>query len=466
MSEYKGVFYLKILILTTFCRQAFRQVTIVINFSCQSFGVAVRLNNLVFILLLLTIASLASAAELRNARPETQGMSSERLERISVLAERYVAEGKLANVVTMVNRGGRIVHRNSVGTMGVDDPRAINEDAIFRLYSMTKPIAAVAALILYEEGAFQLKDPITKFLPEMADLKVWSEYGHVPVATVPTMQQLMTHTAGFGYVFTQHPVDEAYRQAKLFRSADLNEFVTKVAEIPLIEQPGARWSYSVSSTLLGAIVERIAGVPFDDFLKERIFDPLDMRDTAFNVPKKDLDRVVSNHYWDRKAETLYAMPENSPLGLSPTGNTLHAGGTGLFGTIRDYMRFAEMLRAGGSLGDEFILSPKTVEFMTSNHLLAPGGGSGEAPSIQLGSLYTGGFGFGLGVSVLTSPTDAGVMGSVGEFGWGGAAGTIFWVDPVEDIVVVAMIQLMRSPWPLRSELRVLSNGAFTELSPR
>jgi len=425
-----------------------------------------RLNILTSILFFLLGGSFAFAAELRDARPEDQGMSAERLERITALAKRYVAEGKLASVVTMVNRGGRIVHRNAVGTMGVDDPRPISENAIFRLYSMTKPIVAVAALILYEEGAFQLKDPITKFLPEMAALKVWSTDGPVPVASAPTMQQLMTHTAGFGYVFTQHPVDEAYRQAKLFRSADLDEFVTKVAAIPLIDQPGARWHYSVSSTLLGAIVERISGMPFGNFLQQRIFDHLDMRDTGFNVPEADLDRVVTNHYWDRQAETLNAMPANSPLALGPTGNTLQAGGIGLFGTIRDYMRFAEMLRAGGSLGDERILSPKTVEYMTSNHLVVPGGGSGEAPALRLGALYTGGFGFGLGVAVLTSATQAGVMGSVGEFGWGGAAGTIFWVDPVEDVVVVGMIQLMRSPWPLRSELRVLSNGALTELAPR
>ncbi|HSG88919.1 MAG TPA: serine hydrolase domain-containing protein [Pseudomonadales bacterium] len=425
-----------------------------------------RSTVLLSTLLLVLAGSVASAAELPEARPKAAGMSAERLDRITALGERYVAEGKLASVVTMVNRGGRIVHHNAVGTMGADDPRPVGEDAIFRLYSMTKPIAAVAALILYEEGAFQLRDPITKFLPEMANLQVWTPDGPVPVASVPTMQQLMTHTAGFGYVFTQHPVDEAYRQAQLFGSADLDAFVAKVAAIPLIDQPGARWHYSVSSTLLGAIVERISGMPFGDFLQQRLLDPLDMRDTGFNVPDADLDRVVTNHYWDAEKQVLNAIPADAPLSLGPTGNTLQAGGTGLFGTIRDYMRFAEMLRAGGSLGDVRILSPKTVEFMTSNHLFAPGGGTGEAPALRLGALYSGGFGFGLGVSVVTSPVEVGVIGSAGEFGWGGAAGTIFWVDPEEDMVVVAMIQLMRSPWPLRNELRVLSNAALTELAPR
>ncbi len=326
---------------------------------------------------------------------------------------------------------------------------------------MSKPITAVAALMLYEEGVFQLTDPITRWLPEMANLQVHTPDGPVPVEAPPTLQQLMTHTAGFGYVFTRHPSDEAIRQAEVFSSPDMDTFVERIAAIPLVDQPGERWYYSVSSALLGAVVERASGMPFDEFLRTRLFEPLDMRDTFFRVPEDKRDRLVTNHDWDREAERL--VPQTGDrLSLGPDGMGFPAGGEGLFSTMRDYMRFAEMLRAGGELDGVRILSPKTIEYMASNHLVVPANGTGEAPQLRLGSLYPGGFGFGLGVGVIESPQALGVLASEGEFSWGGAAGTVFWVDPVEDIAVVGMIQLMSSPWPLRNQLRVLTNSALTE----
>lgn len=411
--------------------------------------------------LTLLLALPLQAAELRDARPASRGMSAERLERIDALIERYVEKGQLAGVHVQVNRGGRIVHEALAGTMGADDPRPLPEDAIWRIYSMSKPITAVAALMLYEEGAFQLTDPITRFLPEMADLQVYTPDGPVPVAAPPTIQQLMTHTAGFGYVFTAHPSDEAIRDADVFASPDMDAFVERIAAIPLIDQPGERWSYSVASDLLGAIVERASGMPFDAFLRTRILEPLDMRDTFFRVPEGKRDRLVANHSYDREAKRLVAH-RGERLSLGPDGMPFPSGGGGLFSTMRDYMRFAEMLRTGGTLDGVRILSPKTIEYMASNHLVVPANGSGEAPQLRLGNLYPGGFGFGLGVGVIESPQALGVLASEGEFSWGGAAGTIFWVDPVEDVVVVGMIQLMSSPWPLRNQLRVLTNGSLTE----
>ncbi|MEE4299510.1 MAG: serine hydrolase domain-containing protein [Pseudomonadales bacterium] len=414
----------------------------------------------VLLLTLLMITLPLEAAELRTTRAAKQGMSAERLERIDALIERYVEASQLAGVHVQVNRGGRIVHDARAGTMGADDPRPLPEDAIWRIYSMSKPITAVAALMLYEEGAFQLTDPITRFLPEMAELQVHTPEGLVPVTAPPTIQQLMTHTAGFGYVFTDHPSDAAIRDAAVW-GGDLDNFVERIAAIPLIDQPGERWSYSVASDLLGALVERASGMPFDAFLRTRIFGPLDMRDTFFSVPEGKRDRLVTNHDYDREAERL--IPRRGETeDLGPEGMSFPSGGGGLFSTMRDYMRFAEMLRAGGTLDGVRLLSPKTIEFMASNHLVVPASGSGEAPQLRLGNLYPGGFGFGLGVGVVDSPQALGVLASEGEFSWGGAAGTIFWVDPVEDIALVGMIQLMRSPWPLRSQLRVLTNGALVE----
>jgi CubicO group peptidase (beta-lactamase class C family) len=413
-------------------------------------------------LTLLIISLPLQAAELRDARPAAQGMSADRLERIDALAQRHLSAGHFPNMHVMVNRGGRIVHETRTGTMGIDDARPLPEDAIWRIYSMTKPITAVAALMLYEEGAFQLTDPITRLLPEMAELQVHTDQGLVPVAKAPTIQQLMTHTAGFGYIFTPHPSDEAIRQADVFASKDLDTFVRAIAAIPLIDQPGERWSYSVASSLLGALVERAAGVPFDTFLRTRLFEPLDMRDTAFKLAASKRDRLVTSQTQDPKTgKPVVVEPGSSALALGPEGASFPAGGVGLFSTTRDYMRFAEMLRAGGTLDGARILSPKTIEYMASNHLVVPAAGTGEAPQLRLGNLYPEGFGFGLGVSVLESPQAIGTLASAGEFGWGGAAGTVFWVDPAEDIVVVGMIQLLSSPWPLRDELRVLTNGAIT-----
>ena len=414
----------------------------------------------------LTATALATAADLPSAPAKKVGMSPERLEAITRLSEEFVDEGKLPNVVTLVSRAGKVVHFSAVGQRGVEDPRPIKRDDLFRIYSMSKPITAVAAMILYEEGAFQLRDPISKFLPEFENAVVHVEGSDAtePLAGPITMQQLLSHTAGFSYGFSDdNPVDVALRARKIFAAKDLDEFVAKVAEVPLRFQPGKQWHYSLAVDLTGAVVERIAGQSFDVFLKERIFAPLQMDDTFFSVPAEKRGRFLPNHSWDGEAGKLVSFVEDGyPIYENAT---FFSGGAGLVSTAMDYLKFAEMVRRGGELNGARILSPKTIRFMTKNHL--PGAvaaiGRGESPSNTLGG-GSYGFGFGLGFGVSMDPVRSGIIGSLGEYSWGGAAGTIFWIDPVEELVVVAMTQLMGSPWPLRDQLKTLTNAALIEIN--
>jgi CubicO group peptidase (beta-lactamase class C family) len=394
------------------------------------------------------------------------GMSGERLARISELTQRYVDEGKLAGAVTLVARRGRIVHFDAVGAADLESGAPMRNDSLFRIYSMSKPVTAVAAMVLYEEGRFQLSDPISRFLPELANLEVQAEDGTRSPARAITMQELLTHTAGFSYGFSPtDPVDALYREANLFGRENLDAFVAGLAELPLRHPPGTRWHYSVASDVLGAVVERVSGQPFDAFLRERLFRPLGMHDTFFHVPEDKRGRLGTNHRWNRETQRLEVLPASGyPV---YTDTTLFSGGGGLVSTAADYARFAEMLRRGGELNGARILGPKTVELMTRNHLpaLVEPTGTGERPGLGTLGGFTGS-GFGLGFGVVTDVPASRVIGSEGEYSWGGAAGTIFWVDPVEDLVVVGMIQLMGSPWPLRNELKVLTYQALTELNGR
>jgi CubicO group peptidase (beta-lactamase class C family) len=340
--------------------------------------------------------------------------------------------------------------------------RPLDRDALFRIYSMSKPITAVAAMILYEQGRFQLSDPVSKYLPELTNLTVLRDGKPVPLDTPLTMQHLLTHTAGFTYGFSRdNPVDAAYQDQELLRATDLNDFVNRVAAIPLLFEPGSRWHYSIAVDLTGAVVERISGQRFDQFLSERIFKPLAMSDTFFDVPTDKADRFLPNHSWDREQNKLVPFVEQGyPI---YQGTTFFSGGGGLVSTAADYMRFAEMLRRGGELDGVRLLSPKTVAYATRDHLGGALSAStlGEQPAADPGGSASG-TGFGLGFGVVKDPSQAGVIGSVGEYSWGGAAGTIFWVDPVEQLTVVSMVQLMGSPWPLRAELKALTAAALTE----
>jgi CubicO group peptidase (beta-lactamase class C family) len=316
-------------------------------------------------------------------------------------------------------------------------------------------------MILYEEGRFQLSDPISKFLPELAELEVLNADGSREPARPITMQQLLTHTAGFSYGFDpRDPVDKLYQESELLVSRDMDQFIERLAGLPLKFQPGSRWHYSVAVDVTGAVIERISGQGFDEFLETRLFQPLDMQDTFFDVPDDKVARFGTNHRYDTQAAKLEVLPV--PEYPVYRNTTFFSGGGGLVSTASDYARFSEMLLNGGALDGVRILSPKTVEFMTMNHLpaLVSASGSGEQPTLGESS---SGAGFGLGFAVVTDVPASQVIGSEGEYSWGGAAGTIFWVDPEEELLVVCMIQLMQSPWPLRSELKALTYQALTEL---
>lgn len=427
-----------------------------------------RTSHLITFVSLLAVTSVAApvvlAADLAESRPERVGMSSDRLQRISDVARQYIDAGQVTGMVTMVARKGRVVHFEAAGQRGDNDPTPMAKDDLFRIYSMTKPITAVAAMQLYEQGQFQLSDPVSKFVPELKDLTVLMQDGsREPLTTPITMQHLLTHTAGFSYGFDpRDPVDKLYREAfpdglgRLGKTLD--DMAGALGNLPLKHQPGAHWHYSVAVDVTGLIVERLSGQPFDEYLAEHVFAPLGMEDTFFSVPQDKLPRFLPNHYWDTKDNKLTAMGPNSVSSYQNV--TLFSGGAGLVSTASDYMRFAEMLRNGGEFGGRRLLSPKTLRYMTMDHLPASigGGSSGENPT---GSLTRRpGFGFGLGFGVVTDTTANAALGSPGEFYWGGAAGTVFWVDPVEDIVAIAMIQLMRSPWPLRNDLRVAVNQSI------
>ena len=410
-------------------------------------------------------AAAMPTSDLAEGEPASVGMDAGRLNQITAMTQRYVDEGKLAGVVTLVARKGTIVHFEAVGQRGADDERPMTKDALFRIYSMSKPITAVAAMMLYEEGKFRLSDPVAKFVPELAELNVLVDGEEKPSEKTMTMQHLLTHTAGLSYGFNpRDPVDQKYREARILAAADLDEFAERLATLPLAFEPGARWHYSVAVDVTGLVVQRLSGLSFDVFLKERIFDPLGMNDTFFNVPEEKWDRFLPNHSWNRAEEKLVQNPppeDDNEEALASYRNTgLFSGGGGLVSTTLDYARFAEMVLRGGELDGVRLLSPKTVAFMTANHLPAAisGGGKGEDPTGQSASR----FGFGLGWGVNMDVVASGVLGSVGEYSWGGAAGTVFWVDPVEEMVVVGMIQLMGSPWNLRHDLKVAAVQAIVE----
>ncbi len=412
-----------------------------------------------------SICGSLAAKPLPAVKPEREGFSSDRLDRITEITQQYVDDGKLAGIITMVARRGNVVHFEAVGNKGVDDDRPLEKDDIFRIYSMTKPITAAAAMQLYEQGGFHLNDPVSKFVPELKGLKVLNGGGELEdVKSEMTMQQLLTHTTGLSYGFNPKgdPVDQAYVDAKLWAAKDLDDFAARLADIPLKFHPGDQWHYSVAVDVTGLVVQRISGQSFDAYLDEHVFQPLKMVDTAFAVPEDKLDRFLPNHYIDPETKALTTIPGGNTDAMADYQNvTLFSGGGGLVGTTMDYMRFAEAMRNGGELDGARILSPKTVNYMATNHLPASisNGGSGEQPT--LGQALRG-FGFGLGFGLVTDPAAGGVMGSPGEFNWGGAAGTVFWIDPVEEITVVGMIQLMGSPYPFRSDLKVATYQALTE----
>ena len=401
--------------------------------------------------------------ELASIAPERVGVSGQRLAKVSDLARRYVAEKKFAGIAMMVSRHGKIIHNDAAGVYGLDNDTPVADDTLFRIFSMTKPVTAVAAMILYEEGKFQMSDPVSKYLPEFEGQMLQNGNSLVEPASPMTMRQLFTHTAGLTYGWTpDNPVDLLYRDAKLFESRDLHEFIARLAALPLRFEPGTRYHYSVSSDVLGAVVERLSGQPLDVFFTERIFERLGMADTFFAVPPDKLHRLAGSHYWDGENNRIALVPPENRRNYVAV--TLFSGGGGLVSTITDYMRFCTMLINGGSFNGARLLGPKTVQFMTADQLTAKvrAAGVGEYPSMD----FFPGQSMALGFGVITNPGIAPSISSRGELSWGGIAGTQFWIDPEEELIGIAMVQLYRSPWPLRFDFKVATYQALTTLNSK
>jgi len=402
-----------------------------------------------------------------DAKPEDVGLSSERLARVNAWAQRLVDDGKLAGITTMVLRHDKLVHFNVCGLADIKRERRMAPDTIFRFYSMTKPLTSTAIMMLYEEGHFQLDDPITRFLPCFKDMRVCTGGMRGKMETVPaerdiTYRDLLSHTSGLTYGFMEAtPVDAQYRERGIdFQSPDktLGEMVETVAGIPLLAQPGTAWNYSVATDVLGHLVAVISGKPFDVFLRERITGPLGMTDTAFHVPPDKVSRFAANYARGADGK-LMLLDDPASSAFTQTGR-ICSGGGGSVSTAGDYMRFCRMMLRKGELDGVRLLGRKTVELMSSNHLGGDMAAMGQARFSE--SSYVG-IGFGLGFSVMLDPAKAQILGTPGEYAWGGAASTAFWIDPGEDMAVIMLTQLMpSSTYPIRRELRVLTYQAITD----
>lgn len=375
--------------------------------------------------------------------PESVGLSSERLARITPVMQGYVDRGQVAGLSTLVARHGKIAHLQCFGQADVERGRPVNPDTIFRIYSMSKPITAVAALMLYERGLYTLYDPISKYIPAFKSPQVLVGLVGDKPQTVPaereiTIKDLFCHTAGLSYGFGDSDIDKVYRQnsEKLGlpgRSLTTAQFIDALASLPLAFQPGSQYLYSWCIDVLGRLVEVLSGMTFGEFLKRELFDPLGMNDTGFYVPAEKLDRFAALYQMSeggfRLADGQFARNYSQPPAFE-------SGGGGLVSTLTDYARFAQMLVNGGELDGVRILSRKTVQLMGTNHLTP----TQQAYFDQ--RMNKRGYGYGLGVRVMHNLSAAATAGSLGEFGWDGAASTWFCVDPVEDLIAVHMIQMM------------------------
>jgi len=402
---------------------------------------------------------------------EKAGLDPNRLETISRhLMENYITPGKIAGCQVMVSRGGVPAYFRSFGQMDIERNKPMQEDTIFRIYSMTKPITSVALMMLFEEGRFQLNDPVSRFIPSWKGQRVWvsgdgDDMETREPASPMTMRHVLSHTSGLTYgtgLFpSEHPVDKFYDKLGVNRDAGetIESFAQKLSTVPLRYDPGTQWCYSLATDVCGCLVEFISGVPFGQFLQERIFDPLGMTDTSFVVPEEKLDRLAANY--ERRADKTLKLLDDPMNSLYANPNRFPSGGGGLAGTTADYGRFCEMLRGGGQLEGQRIIGGRTLKLMHRNHL--PNGT--DLGSIAMGSFSEtayDGVGFGLGFASTLDDVAAGTIGA-GDYYWGGAASTIFWVDPVEDMFVIFMTQLMPSAtFNFRGQIKNIIYGAIED----
>ena len=397
------------------------------------------------------------AAKSAENKAETLGFSSERLDRLHAVMQREVEEKRLPGIVTILARHGKVVEERTYGKKDIASGAPMTKDTIFRIFSMTKPVTGVAMMILYEEGKWHPSDPVSQYIPEFAHLKVFK--GMDPSGKMiledpvhaPTMRELMTHTAGFTYgFFGNTPVDKMYQDQQVMHSRSLQEMIDKLAKMPLLYQPGTRWVYSVSMDIQGYIIEKLTGQSLPDFMQQRIFGPLGMKDTGFFVPKQKRDRFATLYVENKKGELVAEAASGGPVNEYATQPSMPWGGGGMVSTAEDYLRFAQMLLNGGELDGVRILAPATLELMTSNHL---------APSLMTGEfsvpgvIIRAGLGWGYDCAVFSDPLQADEVVGKGTFFWIGAADTWFWVDPANDLIFIGMTQRMIGPgWPNVEEL--------------
>lgn len=412
------------------------------------------------------------------------GFSAERLECIDAFYKERVARGEMAGIVLLIARHGKIVHQSAIGYANADTKDSIRYDTLFRLFSMTKPIAATALMMLYEQGLFQITDSVSRFIPEFLDLQVLRNPDSdindtVPVNNPPTIHDLLRHTAGFTHGLGTDPYNTHFTRANIFgRDVLLSEMMDKIVKIPLRYQPGTRWEYSHAPDIQARLVEVLSGMPFEDFLKQRLFAPLGMNDTGFWLSKSQRSRLSAVH-WEKNGQLVtwgdangFPTSANFQGGdgktltepwasINDVDNHKRKGGNfGLIGTAGDYWRFAQMIANGGELNRVRILSPQVVDYMTRDHLA-----SIDSTAVAASVGVKGGIGFGLGFGTIEDPVAAGCTISTGSIFWDGSATTLWWADRTKDMVVVAMTQYMGTGpnlFALRPQLRALVYSALVD----
>ncbi len=413
--------------------------------------------------LLIGMVQHAAAQNVSLAKPESVGMSAARLERIGTAMQRYVDRGEVPGVVTLVARRGRLVHLQAVGYRDAESKAPMTTDTIFRIASMTKPITSVAAMMLFEEGHFLLSDPVAKWLPEFADMKVVQvapagERVETPYTTVPakrpiTIKHLLTHTAGLANSYRGMTQPELAKLAALRTPNDtMTDTLARLSKLPLNFQPGDAWEYGPATDVVGRLVEVISGQSLDEFFRQRIFDKLGMNDTHFYLPQSKVNRLAALYQpgTDKKIQLTEAATAESRWVREP--HVYFAGAGGLVSTPLDYWRFHQLMLNGGQLDGVRLLGRKTVELMTTNHI-------GDLPIWLTGP----GYGFGLGYSVVKDVGATGLPASVGSYGWGGAFCTYFWVDPVEEMIGIVMTQVRPyNHLNIRQEFQVLACQAIVD----
>ncbi|MEM7031978.1 MAG: serine hydrolase domain-containing protein [Chloroflexota bacterium] len=398
---------------------------------------------------------------MKTISPEEVGLSSERLNRINLAMQKYVDQGQLSGIITLVARQNKIAHFNVIGKRDIESNLPMEANTIFRIYSMTKPIVSIAMMMLYEEGRFHLTDSVSDYIPQFENLKVLVKQGYdglelTDPARPMTIRDLFIHTAGLSYGFHGDSIiDHMYRKNQvLSRDITLEEMIRRIAEIPLVHHPGTYWRYSVATDVLGYLVQVISGQTLESYLAEKIFAPLGMTETGFHVPAEIAHRFASNYgpcedgtieVIDKATESAYLSPPQCA-----------SGGGGLVSTTADYFNFCQMLLNQGRFDGTQLVSKKTMELMTCNHLTP------NLMPIHIGNNLIHGYGFGLGFSVMVDTAQAQILASQGSYGWAGAAYTHFWIDPQEELVGLFMTQFMQSEYKAVPDFRVATYQSIIE----